>query len=272
MYEQPRQRGASFEQGGYEQPQRGLDPQQNHYDQLFDQQYDQADMERTRVAAAVPDGMPDGMPDGAGRPQEQQHGSGDFPAGQLQGAEQYQPDQPRDRFDEIPASPVDVVIAIGANLGDPQVTMRSAVAELDRTPGLQITDVSPLARTAAVGGPEEQPDYLNAVLLGRTTLSARGLLQACQGIENAHGRTREERWGPRTLDVDLITYGTLTDSADDIEVPHPRAHERAFVLAPWLDVDPAAELPGRGPVAELLDAVTRDGVTPRADLELRLPE
>ncbi|NNH54791.1 2-amino-4-hydroxy-6-hydroxymethyldihydropteridine diphosphokinase, partial [Promicromonospora citrea] len=208
-------------------------------------------MERTRVAAAVPDGAD--RPQDQQYGQEQQHGSGDFPAGQLQGVEQYQPDQPHDRFDEIPASPVDVVIAIGANLGDPQVTMRSAVAELDRTPGLQITDVSPLARTAAVGGPEEQPDYLNAVVLGRTTLSARGLLHACQGIENVHGRTREERWGPRTLDVDLITYGTLTDSADDIEVPHPRAHERAFVLEPWSQIAPEAVLPGLGggPVAQL---------------------
>jgi 2-amino-4-hydroxy-6-hydroxymethyldihydropteridine diphosphokinase len=131
--------------------------------------------------------------------------------------------------------------------------MRSAVAELDRMPGLQITDVSPLARTAAVGGPGEQPDYLNAVLLARTTLSARGLLQVCQEVENVHGRTREERWGPRTLDVDLITYGNLTDSAEDLEVPHPRAHERAFVLEPWSQIAPEAVLPGLGggPVAQL---------------------
>ena len=146
-----------------------------------------------------------------------------------------------------------MVIAIGANLGDPQATMRSAVAELDRMPGLQITDVSPLARTAAVGGPEEQPDYLNAVLLARTTLPARGLLHVCQEVENVHGRTREERWGARTLDVDLITYGNLTDSAEDLEVPHPRAHERAFVLEPWSQIAPDAVLPGLGggPVAQL---------------------
>ena len=148
---------------------------------------------------------------------------------------------------------MDVVIAIGANLGDPQATMRSAVAELDRMPGLQITDVSPLARTAAVGGPEEQPDYLNAVLLARTTLSARGLLHLCQEVENVHGRVREERWGARTLDVDLITYGNLTDAAEDLEVPHPRAHERAFVLEPWSQIAPDAVLPGLGggPVAQL---------------------
>ncbi|MFI6425701.1 2-amino-4-hydroxy-6-hydroxymethyldihydropteridine diphosphokinase [Promicromonospora sp. NPDC050880] len=238
-----------FEQAGYEPPQQQPDPQQNHYDQLFDQQYDQADMERTRVAGAVPDaavGQPE-QPYG----QEQQYSSGEYRAEQYQ-AEEYQ-NEPRDRFDEVPAGYVDVVIAIGANLGDPQATMRSAVAELDRMPGLQITDVSPLARTAAVGGPEDQPDYLNAVLLARTTLPARALLHACLEIENLHGRTRDERWGARTLDVDLITYGTLTDSADDIEVPHPRAHERAFVLEPWSQIAPDAVLPGLGggPVAQL---------------------
>ena len=218
----------------FEQPQ---EPQQNRYEQLFDQQYDRGDMETTRVSPAVADAA-------VGQPEQYT-------------PEQYQPEEyqhePRDRFDEIPAGTVDVVVAIGANLGDPQATMRSAVAELDRVPGLQITDVSPLARTAAVGGPEEQPDYLNAVLLARTTLSARALLHACQEVENVHGRTREEHWGPRTLDVDLITYGTLTDSADDLEVPHPRAHERAFVLEPWSQIAPEAVLPGLGggPVAQL---------------------
>jgi 2-amino-4-hydroxy-6-hydroxymethyldihydropteridine diphosphokinase/dihydroneopterin aldolase len=259
---QPEQRTQQFEQQGYEQPERydqqphPFDPpqqgyeqpqqfeqpqqpdqQQNQYDQLFDQQYDRGDMETTRVSAAVPDsavGQPEQYSTDQYQPEEYQH-------------------EPRDRFDEVPAGSVDVVVAIGANLGDPQATMRSAVAELDRIPGLQITDVSPLARTAAVGGPEEQPDYLNAVLLARTTLSARGLLQACQEVENVHGRTREERWGPRTLDVDLITYGNLTDSADDLEVPHPRAHERAFVLEPWSQIAPEAVLPGLGggPVAQL---------------------
>ncbi|MFC4631243.1 2-amino-4-hydroxy-6-hydroxymethyldihydropteridine diphosphokinase [Promicromonospora alba] len=234
-----------FEQAGYEpqgyeqpasqfeQPQR-LEPQQNQYDQLFEQQqqYDQGGTETTRVSAAVPDSA-------VGQPEQY-------------ASEQYQA-EPRDRFDEVPAGYVDVVIAIGANLGDPQATMRSAVAELDRMSGLQITDVSPLARTAAVGGPEEQPDYLNAVLLARTTLSARGLLQLCQEVENVHGRTREERWGPRTLDVDVITYGNLTDAAEDLEVPHPRAHERAFVLEPWSQIAPDAVLPGLGggPVAQL---------------------
>ena len=100
-----------------------------------------------------------------------------------------------DRLDEAPSGFVPVVLALGANLGDAQQTLRDAVTDLDRISGLEITEVSPLARTAAVGGPD-QPDYLNAILLARTTLSPRALLRACQGVENAHGRVRAERNGP----------------------------------------------------------------------------
>ncbi|MFD6031405.1 2-amino-4-hydroxy-6-hydroxymethyldihydropteridine diphosphokinase [Cellulosimicrobium funkei] len=157
-----------------------------------------------------------------------------------------------DRMDDVPAGFVEVVLALGANLGDAQQTLRDAITDLDRISGLEITEVSPLARTEAVGGPD-QPDYLNTVLLARTRLSARDLLHACQAVEQAHGRVRDERWGPRTLDVDLIVYGTLTAVADDLELPHPRAHERAFVLEPWSQIDPDAVLPGLGggPVAAL---------------------
>ncbi|MFD4993724.1 2-amino-4-hydroxy-6-hydroxymethyldihydropteridine diphosphokinase [Cellulosimicrobium cellulans] len=157
-----------------------------------------------------------------------------------------------DRMDDVPAGFVEVVLALGANLGDAQQTLRDTITDLDRISGLEITEVSPLARTAAVGGPD-QPDFLNTVLLARTRLSARDLLHACQAVEQAHGRVRDERWGPRTLDVDLIVYGTLTAVADDLELPHPRAHERAFVLEPWSQIDPDAVLPGLGggPVAAL---------------------
>ncbi|MGC5168619.1 2-amino-4-hydroxy-6-hydroxymethyldihydropteridine diphosphokinase [Luteimicrobium sp. DT211] len=157
-----------------------------------------------------------------------------------------------DRMDEIPASPVDVVLALGSNVGDPQQTLRDAISALDAIGGIEVVDVSPLARTAPVGG-VEQDDFLNAVVVARTAMSARELLHACQDIEHSFGRVREERWGPRTLDVDIVVYGTLTDVAEDLELPHPRAHERAFVLEPWSQVQPDAVLPGLGggPVAQL---------------------
>lgn len=167
-----------------------------------------------------------------------------------------------DAFDRTPDAPVDVVLALGSNLGAPQDTLRRAVGDLGQIPGVQVVDVSPLARTAPVGGPD-QPDFLNAVVLARTALSARDLLRATQSVEQAHGRERHEHWGPRTLDVDIIVYGSLTAVSDDLEVPHPRAHERAFVLQPWAQVSPDAVLPGLGggPVAVLAaTAPDRDGV------------
>jgi dihydroneopterin aldolase / 2-amino-4-hydroxy-6-hydroxymethyldihydropteridine diphosphokinase len=163
-----------------------------------------------------------------------------------------------DVFDEVPVEPVDVVLALGANLGAAQQTLRDAVSDLARMRGLTVVDVSPLARSAAVGGPE-QPDYLNAVVLARTTLSARELLRATQEIEQQHGRERLEHWGPRTLDIDLVVYGSTLAVTDDLELPHPRAHQRAFVLEPWAQVAPDAVLPGLGggPVA-LLAATAPD--------------
>lgn len=158
---------------------------------------------------------------------------------------------PSDPLDAAPSEPVEAVLALGSNLGDPQGTLRAAVTDIDRIPGLQVMEVSPLARTAPVG--PEQPDFLNAVLIVRTTLPPRDLLGACQEVELLHGRVREERWGPRTLDVDLIQYDGLVASADDLQLPHPGARERAFVLVPWAEVDPDAVLGGLGggPVAQL---------------------
>ncbi|HWV76704.1 MAG TPA: 2-amino-4-hydroxy-6-hydroxymethyldihydropteridine diphosphokinase [Isoptericola sp.] len=177
-------------------------------------------------------------------------------------AEAPAPQPPADPLDVTPAEPVDAVLALGANLGDAQVTLRQAVTDVDRLPGVQVMEVSPLARTAAVGGPE-QPDYLNAVLVVRTTLSPRDLLRSTQQVEAQHGRVREERWGPRTLDVDIVQYGSLVASAPDLELPHPRAKERAFVLVPWAEVAPDALLggPGGGPVGQLaVTAPDRAGI------------
>ena len=154
-----------------------------------------------------------------------------------------------------------VVIALGANLGDVQATLAAAVRELAKVEGLRITAVSELFESDPVGGPE-QPVYLNAVVLARTRLAAFALLTELHGIEAAHGRVRETRWGARTLDLDLIQYGDPGSGSDlvseepELMLPHPRAHERVFVLAPWAALDAEAQL-RRGtaviPVSELLE-------------------
>ncbi len=168
----------------------------------------------------------------------------------------------RDPFDLPPIEPTEVVLALGSNLGSAQDTLRSAVSAIAAIPGVELLDVSALARTAPVGGPE-QPDYLNAVLIARTTLAPRALLHATGAIEQEHGRERLEHWGPRTLDIDIIAFGGLSLVTDDLELPHPRAHERAFVLQPWAQIRPDAVLHGLGggPVAQLAaTAPDREGV------------
>jgi dihydroneopterin aldolase/2-amino-4-hydroxy-6-hydroxymethyldihydropteridine diphosphokinase len=168
----------------------------------------------------------------------------------------------QDALDTPPDAPVEVVLAIGSNLGAAQDTLRDAVADLAESPGIEVLDVSALARTAPVGGPE-QPDFLNAVVIARTTLSPRDLLRATAEVERRHGRERTVHWGPRTLDVDIVVYGQVSAVTDDLELPHPRAHERAFVLQPWAQVRPDAVLHGLGggPVSVLAaTAPDRDGV------------
>jgi 2-amino-4-hydroxy-6-hydroxymethyldihydropteridine diphosphokinase len=120
--------------------------------------------------------------------------------------------------------------------------------------------------------PGSQPTYFNAVIVLRTTLPPSSLLERAHAVEEAFHRVRDQRWAPRTIDVDIVAYADVVSDDPELTLPHPHAHERAFVLAPWYDVEPEAQLPGRGPVAQLLSAVPREGVAPRADLELRLPE
>ncbi|MDT3727182.1 2-amino-4-hydroxy-6-hydroxymethyldihydropteridine diphosphokinase [Streptomyces sp. DSM 41972] len=178
-----------------------------------------------------------------------------------------------DAADTTLQNPRRAVVSLGANLGNRLETLQGAVDALEDTPGIRVKAVSPVYETEPWGvEPGSQPSYFNAVVVLRTTLPPSSLLERAQAVEEAFHRVRDERWGPRTLDVDIVAYADLRSDDPRLTLPHPRAHERAFVLAPWLDADPAADLPGHGPVAELLDAVTRDGVTPRADLELRLPE
>jgi 2-amino-4-hydroxy-6-hydroxymethyldihydropteridine diphosphokinase len=164
-----------------------------------------------------------------------------------------------------------VALALGSNLGDRLAHLQGAVDALAGTPGLDVLAVSPVYETDPVGGPE-QSAYLNAVVLAGTVLAPRELLARAQQIEAAAARVRAERWGPRTLDVDILAYADVGSGDPALTLPHPRAHERAFVLAPWHDVDTTAVVPGRGPVADLLLAADTGGVRRRDDLELRLPE
>jgi len=166
------------------------------------------------------------------------------------------PNLGRDSFDERPLQPVPAWIALGGNLGPVEPTLAAAVRELDRISGIHVRATSALVKSAAVGGPP-QPDYLNAVVLVDTALAPRELLAACQGIEVVHGRERTVVNGPRTLDVDVVAYGDIVGATADLVLPHPRAHERAFVLVPMADVDPNAVLPGPngGPVSTLLASV-----------------
>lgn len=152
-----------------------------------------------------------------------------------------------------------VVIGLGGNLGDRLGTLREAVHSIGALTGVEISGVSPVYETAPVGGPE-QPDYLNAVLTAEVTLPARELLDRLHDIEAAAGRVRDVRWGARTLDLDIIVYGDESSADPVLTLPHPRAAERAFVLAPWHELDPGATLPGHGAVADLLAKAETEGV------------
>jgi 2-amino-4-hydroxy-6-hydroxymethyldihydropteridine diphosphokinase len=150
---------------------------------------------------------------------------------------------------------VSAVLALGSNLGDRAATLRTAVHEIGAIDGVELVTVSPIYESAAVkldGIDAEAPEYLNAVVGIRYHGEATDLLDAVNRIEAAHGRVRAERWGDRTLDIDLITVGALQQSDPRLTLPHPRAAERDFVLVPWLDIDPDAEIAGVGRVATLL--------------------
>ena len=142
------------------------------------------------------------------------------------------------------------VISLGANIGNPKEQMDLAVAMLREA--TDVIAVSTYHRTAPVGGPT-QPDFLNAICIAESELPAIDLLSLLHGIEKSLGRERIQRWGPRTIDLDLIQYGSLISKAAELELPHPRAFERGFVLAPWIEIEPDAVLLTHGKVAELLE-------------------
>ncbi|MEU9990034.1 2-amino-4-hydroxy-6-hydroxymethyldihydropteridine diphosphokinase [Streptomyces sp. NPDC007971] len=178
-----------------------------------------------------------------------------------------------DAADTTLSNPKRAVISIGSNLGNRLETLQGAVDALEDTPGVRVKAVSPVYETEPWGvEPGTQPSYYNAIVVLKTTLPPSSLLERAHAVEEAFNRVRDEHWGPRTLDVDIVAYADVTSDDPQLTLPHPRAHQRAFVLAPWHDIDPEAHLPGLGAVAELLSVVTREGIEARADLELRLPE
>jgi 2-amino-4-hydroxy-6-hydroxymethyldihydropteridine diphosphokinase len=154
---------------------------------------------------------------------------------------------------------VKAVVALGSNLEDPEAQVGRGFSELAALPDTWVSGRSPLYRTAPIGY-TDQPAFVNACALVETRLSARALLEGLLSIERRHGRVREIPNGPRTLDLDIILYGGATIDEPGLTVPHPRAHERAFVLAPLTDVWPDALIPGKGAASQLLAAVSDQGV------------
>jgi 2-amino-4-hydroxy-6-hydroxymethyldihydropteridine diphosphokinase len=144
------------------------------------------------------------------------------------------------------------VIALGSNLGNRELYIDSAVAELAKV--IEITHLSTNHETDPVGGPE-QPKYLNAIAIAETELDPRELLIVMLEIENKLGRKREVHWGPRTIDLDLIVFGDEIIDSETLVLPHPRAHERKFVLEPWLEIEPDAYIPGIGEIENILQRI-----------------
>ncbi len=163
-----------------------------------------------------------------------------------------------------------VVFSLGSNQGNSVDILQSAVTALADTPDLIPVDLSSVYVTKPVGAVVDQPDFLNLVLVAETVIEPSILLERAHAIEAGLGRTRDIVGGPRTLDIDLVMYGHRTVDTDEMTLPHPRAHERAFVLVPWLEIDPEAEIEGRGSVKDLLAGLDTSGVV-RSDEVIELP-
>jgi 2-amino-4-hydroxy-6-hydroxymethyldihydropteridine diphosphokinase len=164
------------------------------------------------------------------------------------------------------------VISLGSNLGEKLTSLQGAVNALADTPDVWVTGVSPIYETEPVDAPAGSEPFLNAVVLLDTTLAASRLLDRAHAIEDAFGRDRSsgEYHAPRTLDVDVIVVGDRRRHDEVMQLPHPRASERAFVLQPWYDIEPDAEIPNAGLVAELLEKSDRSGLTLRDDISLQV--
>ncbi len=160
------------------------------------------------------------------------------------------------------------VLSLGSNIGDRLANLQGALEALADTPEVRLVEVSSVYETTAVDAPAGAPEFLNVIVLADTTLSVALLLDRVQAVETAFGRERGDRNAPRTLDVDLIVVGERLSETEDLTLPHPHAHERAFVLVPWHEIDPGAQIPGRGKVADLLADLDTSGVVARSDLTL----
>lgn len=162
------------------------------------------------------------------------------------------------------------VVSLGSNSGDRLGNLQGALNALADTPEVEVVAVSSVYETAPVDAPDGSPSFLNVVILADSTLSVAMLLERAMAVEAAFGRVRGERNAPRTLDVDLIVVGDRRSRTDELTLPHPRAHERAFVLVPWHEVDAEAQIPGRGKVADLLADLDTTDVVQRDDLVLQV--
>ncbi len=163
------------------------------------------------------------------------------------------------------------VLALGSNLGERMVSLQGAVNSLADTPDVWVTAVSGVYESEPVNCPPDSKNYLNAVVLIDTTLSASRLMDRALAIEDAYERERSDvQNAPRTLDVDLIVVGDRRSDEESLRLPHPRAKERPFVLKPWFDLEPDAVLPEAGPIADLLAGLGTDGMVLREDLVLEI--
>ena len=154
------------------------------------------------------------------------------------------------------AKAISAILALGGNLGDRYQNIRGAIKALDAIDGIDVIAKSKLVESVALtesGLDDSKPAYLNGVVKVETTLKPKQLLAAIRQIETDYGRIRVERWGSRTLDIDIIVYGDVLKSGKQLTLPHPRAFERSFVLVPWASLDPDAILPGHGSVARLAE-------------------
>jgi len=160
------------------------------------------------------------------------------------------------------------VLALGSNVGDRLANLQGGINTLADTPGVHVVTVSSVYESEAVDSTDGAPDFLNAILLADTTLSVSLLLERAQAVESAYGRERTVRNAPRTLDIDLIVVGDRLSDTPELTLPHPLAHQRAFVLVPWMEIDAEASIPGQGKIADLLTDLDKSGVVHRDDLAL----